>query len=196
LIYLHNYQEADDQLRQALAIEERVYGSDSPHFAYVLNDLGSVANHRKDFRTAEDDFRRVVEIYRSAYGDTDYRVAVALSNLASVYFAEKSYARAIAVFRDVVARFTRIQSADNIDTGIAEIKLGRSLLAAGHYRQAKDHTSAGYEVLLKQTSPSSGFIQGARHDLAVIYRALGQPEEAKKFASETVIVPKAASNAR
>lgn len=196
LIYLDNYREADDLLRQALAIEERVYGSHSPLFAYVLNALGSVANHRKDFRTAEDEFRRVAEIYRSAYGDPDYRVAVALGNLGSVYFAEKSYARAIDVFSEVVARFTRSQSAGNINTGIAEIKLGRTLLAAGHYRQAKVHTSAGYEVLLKQTSPSSGFIQGARHDLAVIYTALGQPEEAKKFASETAVTPKGASNVR
>jgi hypothetical protein len=74
--------------------------------------------------------------------------------------------------------------ADDINTAIAEIKLGRTLLAERRYREAEQQTRTGYEVLLKQTSPSTGFIQGARHDLAADYEALGRPEEAQKFRTE------------
>src|SRR6202034_3880239 len=80
LIYEGQYQEADDLLRAALPIVQRVYGELSPHVAYVLNMRGSIANKREDFKNAETDFRQTAEIYRAAYGDTDYRVAVATSN--------------------------------------------------------------------------------------------------------------------
>jgi eukaryotic-like serine/threonine-protein kinase len=189
LIYEGQYREAADLLRPALAIQQRVYGDTHPRVAYVLNLLGSVANHDRDFKAGEADFRRVIEIYKSAYGDSDYRVAVAMGNLASAYFAEKNYPLAEQIFTDVVARFMKSLSAGNIDTGIAEIKLGRTLLAERRYRQAEIQTRNGYEVLLKQTSPSTSFIQGARHDLTVIYQALGRPNEARKFGGELTAGP-------
>jgi eukaryotic-like serine/threonine-protein kinase len=181
LIYEGNYGEAEDLLQQALVIQQRVYGDMGSHTAYVLNLLGSVANHRRDFKAAEADYRHVTEIYGAAYGENDYRVAVAMANLGSVYFTEKRYLLAEQIFSDAVRRFVRTLSAANINTGIAEIKLGRTLLAERRYRDAEAHTRNGYEVLLKQTSPSTSFIQGARHDLAAIYEALGGPEEARRF---------------
>ncbi len=184
LIYERKYQEADALLQQALAVQQKVYGDTHPRVAYVVNLLGSVANQRRDSKLAAEDFRRVADIYRLAYGDGDYRVAVAMGNLASVYFAEKRYVLAERTFRDVVQRFTRALSAGSINTGMAEIKLGRTLLVERRYREAEEQTRTGYEVLLKQTSPSTSFIQGARHDLASIYGALGQTAEARKFKGE------------
>ena len=134
--------------------------------------LGSVVNHQWDFKNAEADDLRVVDIYRSAFEDSSYQVAVGMANLASVYFKEKDYARVERVFRDVVFRETRALSADDINTAIAEIKLGRTLLLEHRYRDSEKHTLAGYEVLLKQTSPATSFVSGARHDLVVIYEAL------------------------
>jgi serine/threonine-protein kinase len=175
------YGEAEGLLQQALATQQRVLGDMHPRVAYVVNVLGSIAIQRKDFKNAEADDRRVAEIYRSAYGDGDYRVAVAMGNLASVYLAEERYVPAERLFRDVVQRDIKSLSADNINTGVVEIKLGRTLLKQRRYREAEVETRTGYEVLLRQTSPSTSFVQGARHDLALIYEALGRPEEARKF---------------
>jgi tetratricopeptide (TPR) repeat protein len=108
-----------------------------------------------------------------------------MGNLASVYLAEGRYVPAEQLFRDVVQRDIRSLPADNINTGMVEIKLGRTLLKERRYREAEVETRTGYEVLLKQTSPSTSFVQGARHDLALIYAALGRPEEARKFREET-----------
>jgi hypothetical protein len=80
-----------------------------------------------------------------------------------------------------VSRLTKAQSADNINTGIAEVTLGRTLLRERRYAEAEPFTRTGYEVLVKQTSSSSGFVQGARHDLVEIYTALKRPEEAQKY---------------
>ena len=176
--------EAQDLLMHALPIQQRVYGDMHPHVAYVLNSLGGLAIERKDYKAAAEDFRRITEIYRSAYGDGDYRVAVAIGNLGGVYFAEKRYALAEQLFRDALRRHTRAFSADSIDSGEDEVRLGRTLLREGRYREAEPHTRTGYEVLVKQTSPSTTYVVGARKDLAVIYEALGRHDEALRFKAE------------
>ncbi len=42
----------------------------------------------------------------------------------------------------------------------------------------------GYEVLTKQSSPSTSFIRAARKDLAAEYEALNQPQQAARFRAE------------
>jgi tetratricopeptide (TPR) repeat protein len=133
---------------------------------------------------AEARFRRVADIYRAVYGDHHYLVAIALSNVAYVYVNKKDYPRAEQLFRDVVRRFTETLGADNVNTGIARIKLGRTLLRQNRYKEAEVETLAGYETLIRLTSPSTSFLRAARKDLVAEYDALKQPEQAAKFRAE------------
>jgi eukaryotic-like serine/threonine-protein kinase len=185
LIYEGRFQEANQLLVPALATQEKVYGPLHPRVAYVLNLLAMVASRQKDFKTAEAEYRQVAEIYRSAYGDKDYRVAVAIENLGTVYLKSKQYKKAEQTLIDAIQRFTVAHSANDINTGITEVKLGRTLLLEQRYREAEKHTLIGYEVLIKQTSPSTSFVEAARHDLVNIYRALNRPEDAKRFSDDS-----------
>ena len=138
-------------------------------------------------------FRRVADIYRSVYGDHHYLVAIALSNVASIYMDRKDYRGAEQLFRDVVRRFTEALSADNVNTGIAHIKLGRALLRQNRFQDGEVETRAGYDVMIKQTSPSNSFVNAARKDLAADYDALHEPEKAAKFRAELAEANKPAS---
>jgi hypothetical protein len=52
----------------------------------------------------------------------------------------------------------------------------------------EEHNRTGYEELLQQSNPSTGFIHGAQHgaqqDLVAIYAAFKRPEEARGFRDE------------
>ena len=181
LIYEKKNKEADDLLQRALAIQERVYGPRHPRVAYVLNAIASFELGEKQFQVAERDDSRVAGIYRQAYGDADYRVAVALGNLASVYQAEKHYAQCESLLLDVIGRFTRAVGAGNINTGMARVRLGMALLQDGKDRASVEQSLAGYEILAPQMNPESGWIKGARRDLAEAYAALGEPQKARQF---------------
>ena len=181
LLYEKKLDEAVGLLQRALDIRERVYGPVHPSVASTLNELGHAAQDRGNYDEAEADFRREAEIYREIKGDHSYLVAVALSNVASVYSAKKDYAHAEQIFRDVVRRFTEALSADHVNTGIARIKLGRTLLRQNKFAEAQLETLAGYQILSKQSNPGVSFLQNARIDLAAEYEALHQPEEAAKY---------------
>ena len=184
LQYQKKYDEADASLLQALSIQEHAYGPTHPAVAAALNELGNVASMRDHLDEAEARFRRAADIYRAVYGDHHYLVAIALSNVASLYYDRKDYPRAEELFRDVVRRFTETLAADNVNTGIARLKLGRTLLHQNRFADAEVETLASYGILTRQTSESTSFVRAARKDLVAEYEGLKQPEKAAKFRAE------------
>jgi serine/threonine protein kinase/tetratricopeptide (TPR) repeat protein len=184
LAFEKHYDEAEELLRQSVAIQEGVYGKVHAHVAFALNALGMVAIKRGDLKEAESDFSRVVDIYRGVYGDKNYTVALATANLAGVYVERKEYTHAESLYRDAVRRFTEALSAGDMNTGIARVKLGRTLLRERRYREAEREILAGSDILSKQTSPAVSWVQAARKDLALVYEALGEPEKAKGVRAE------------
>jgi eukaryotic-like serine/threonine-protein kinase len=144
----------------------------------------NVAEMRDYLEEAEAYYHRVVDIYRAIYGDHHYYVAVALSNIGAVNMDRKDYPRAETIFRDVVRRFTEALGPDNVNTGIARLKLGRTLLREGHIKDAQPETLAGYQILVKQTSQSTSFMHSARKDLTAEYEALNQTTEAARYRAE------------
>ncbi len=184
LTYQKKYDEAVSALEQALAIQQSVYGPVHPSVAETLNELGNVASMRDKLDEAEARFRRAVDIYRAVYGDHHYLVAIALSNLAGISMDKKNYSRAEQLFREVIRRYKEALPADNVNIGIAHIKLGRTLLRQNRHKDAEPETLAGYEILIKQSSPSTSFTRAARKDLAAEYEALNQPQKAARFRAE------------
>ncbi len=184
LTYENKFEQATGVLQEALIIQERAYGPIHSSVAETLNELGNIASMRNLLDDAEAKFRRVADIYRSIYGDRHSFVAIALSNVASIRMDKKDYTTAEQIYRDVVRRFTDSLSSDNVNTGIARIKLGRTLLREKRFAEAETETLAGYNILQRQTSPSTSFLRAARKDLVAEYDGLKEPEKSARFRAE------------
>jgi serine/threonine-protein kinase len=94
------------------------------------------------------------------------------------------WARAEAIFRSVIPIYIATQSTNNINTGIARIKLGRTLLRQQKYAEAESQTRAGYNTLTSQMDPKVTWLKSARQDLVEEYSALHQADQAAKFRAE------------
>ena len=184
LLYQRKYDDAEVALQQALTIQEKIYGPNHPDVADTVNELGNVASMRERYDDAGTRFQRVADIYRSVYGDHHYLVAIALSNVAYNDLNNKQYVHAEQLFREVVRLFTETLSADNVNTGIARIKLGRTILRQNRFAEAEGETMAGYLILAKQANPAISFLQAARKDLVAEYEGLNQPQLAARFRAE------------
>ncbi len=176
--------EASGLMQEALAIQERVYGRVHPRVASALNELGRVAQQQGKLDEAEAHFTRMAEIYRTVYNDKHYYIGIALSNLAAVFVDRKEYIRAEQLYRDVLQRYAATLPGDHQLVGIAKVRLGRALVRQRRYQEAEGQIVAGYELLMKQTSPPARWLNFAREDLAALYDALNQPARARKFRVE------------
>ncbi len=184
LLYQQEYEEASEALERALAVQESAVGSSHPLVAEAVNELGNILAMQDRFAEAAANFQRSADIYRNVHGDRHYFVAIALSNVAYMQMKQGDYDKAEALFRPVIRQFTDALGADNVNTGIARIKLGRTLRLAGRYADAEIESLAGYEILAAQASPSISFLRAARDDLVLIYEATGQTEKAAGFRQE------------
>ncbi len=184
LTYQEKYEEAVSVLGRAMTIQEAARGNVHPVVAEALNELGNVLAMQRRYGEAESHFRRTADIYRSVYGERSYLVAIALANVAYMQMQQSDYVQAEALFREVITLFSTTLSPDNVNTGIARIKLGRTLLRAGRYPEAEKESLAGYDILSRQASPSISFLQAARQDLSTAYDAMRMPERAQHYRSE------------
>ncbi len=181
LTFENRFDEATVVLTQALSIRERVFGPVHPMVASTLNELGNIAYQHDRFIEAERYFGRMLSIYRTIYGDHHYLIALATSNLATAKMGQKDYVAAERLYRDALRRYSESQGPDHLNVGIARIKLGRCLLRQRRFADAEQETHAGYDILVKQTNPSIGFLQNARKDLSIEYDSLGQRELSARF---------------
>ncbi|MGB5353988.1 MAG: serine/threonine-protein kinase [Woeseia sp.] len=184
LLYQEKYQEASEALERALAVQEAALGPMHPLVAEAVNELGNILAMHDRYAEAAANFQRSADIYRSVHGDHHYFVAIALSNVAYMRMKQGDYDNAETLFRSVIQMFTESLGADNVNTGIARIKLGRTLRLAGRYADAELESLAGYEVVANQASPSISFLRAARDDLVLIYEDTGQTEKAARFRDE------------
>jgi serine/threonine-protein kinase len=195
LVFQDRTKEGVPLLRQSLVVRERVYGPSHPLVASTLNELGNAAVRGKDLDEAEAAFTRMVAIYRAAYDDRHYLIGTALSNLATVYSERKQYGRAEALYREAVQRFAETQGPTHINTGIAHIKLGRSILRQGRFDEASRETLTGYDIVAPQAEPGISFLRAARRDLIMDYDSLGTPERAERYRAELAALDSAAAAA-
>jgi len=126
----------------------------------------------------------MLAIYHKAYGDNHYLVGIATSNLANTYTDAKQFTVAEPLFRKAVAVFTRAQGPQSMNTGIARIKLGRTLLGLHRHRDALAETLAGYQIVSKQAAPTNRFLTVARKDLVKEYEAMGEAQKAEPFSKQ------------
>jgi serine/threonine-protein kinase len=184
LVYEKRFDEAAQLLEKALAIQERVYGPESPQAASALNELGNTAYWRGELDQAASHFSRMAEIYCKVYNNHHYLIGIALSNLAGVWMQRKDYARAEELYRQALGAYTDTLPPESLNVGITQIKLGRALLREREYAKAENYSRNGYRILMKQANPSVSYLQNARADLAEIYDAVHQPDQARQFRDE------------
>ena len=96
----------------------------------------------------------------------------------------KEYVRAERLFREALQRYAKTLPADHPNVGITRIRLGGALAGQHRYAEANVESLAGYQILMKQTSPSVSWLQAARNDLVEEYNALHQPDKAARFRAE------------
>jgi serine/threonine protein kinase/lipopolysaccharide biosynthesis regulator YciM len=176
-----NDAEAETLLKQALAAQEKAYGPVHDRVALTLDMLGRIALKGDDPQTAEADFSRALKIDQALIGEDTPRTTIVKVDLADAYIRLAKYAEAEAMLRPAVKTMIASLPAGDINIGAAEASWGRALLHLKRYQEAEAELNAAYQNLQKQPRPSSAHVQQVRQDLAAVYEALGQPDQAKQF---------------
>jgi serine/threonine protein kinase len=177
-------EEAIPVLRESLAALENHYGKVHPRVALAVGELGLGLQHQGNLDEAEADFRRQANIYRSVYGDKNQQLGAAVANLAGLYADRKDYAKSEQLYRDALTLYVDSLPAGHLNIAIAHVRLGGVLFRDKRYSDAEAESRAGYELLMRQSTPPARWVQTARNDLLSEYDAMDQSEKAAKIRTE------------
>jgi serine/threonine protein kinase len=177
-------EEAIPVLRESLAALENHYGKVHPRVALAVGELGLGLQHQGNLDEAEADFRRQANIYRSVYGDKNQQLGAAVANLAGLYADRKDYAKSEQLYGDALTLYADSLPAGHLNIAIAHVRLGGVLFRDKRYSDAEAESRAGYELLMKQSTPPARWVQTARNDLLSEYDAMDQSEKAAKIRTE------------
>ena len=182
--------EAGRLLQQALPILEESFGKVHVYVAAALDALGTLELKRGELAAAQMHSERAVAIDKALFGDANHTTATVKAHLAQVFIQREQYNRAEPILREVVQALTQRPLPGNMAVGGAQALLGRVLVREKHYQEAEEHLTAAYAILEKQ--PGTSYLkrlQEVREDLAAVYKALQQPDQAARFRAELAANP-------
>jgi len=170
-------------LERALAIQQHANGPVRGTAGTTLNQLGILAFQQKNYDEAKRYFTQAIATWSQYYGDRHPFIANAVSNLGSICQQQRNYACAEKMYQDALRRFDSV-SLENVNTAVAHVKLGRTLLSEQKFEDAEPQTLAGYRYLAVHVDATNSYLAGARKDLAAIYEGLHRPELAARYRAE------------
>ncbi len=175
-----SYQEALQLLREAVVIQQRVSGGDSPDFAMSLHNLAGALIDAGDLMGAEASERRCLELRRKILGNHHPDLAYSLNNLGFLLLEKGDWEAAEPMLRENL-ELTRASLGERSPRyGSALNNWGRVLQAKGDYAQAERTFKQALDVVAQTDGPGGwsaakitgnlGLLQFDRGDYAAAER--------------------------
>jgi CHAT domain-containing protein/Tfp pilus assembly protein PilF len=175
------YDDAIPLTSDALAIREKMLGSDHPDVAKSLNNLAALYVEKGGFAEAEPLYQRSLVILEKARGPENPDVASILDNLGNLYRAQGRYAEAETLVRRALA--IRENAFGSEDPKIAKSlnNLASLAFAQGHYADAEPLFQRSLAIWEKALGTDHPEVANTLSNLAVLYDAEGRFDQAESL---------------
>ena len=113
------YEQVESLLHRALAINEKVQGSDHPFTARSLNHLALYYNEQGKYEQAEPLYQRALAIREQKLGPNHPNTATSLTGLAGLYDSQGKYEQAEPLYQRALNICERVLGTDHPNTAIS-----------------------------------------------------------------------------
>ncbi len=174
-------QEAVEVQREAVSLNETVYGATHPRTADTLRELGNTLSVLERFEEAQVVLERALEIQVGARGRESGSVAVLLDDLGRLLRARGDLAGAVEKHREAYDILHVVHGGDNPSLVVSGMNIGYTLNAAGRWQEALDVFVEALEMAERVSGPehphivyaanaaASALIDQQRYDEAYTY---------------------------
>jgi eukaryotic-like serine/threonine-protein kinase len=169
---------AEDDLRRALAIQERV-GADALHRATTLNTLGMVLSARGAWAEAEQRMLEGLAIRSRSLREGHPDMLFSLSALGELYQRLGDYVQAEAVLRRYAALSEQTYGPDHPATADALASLAVLLQRRGRHAESEPLSRRVLAFEERDGAPGGQGLAVALNNLAMVLREQGQHQEAR-----------------
>ena len=181
-----DYKESETLLRDALAIQRRIFGDEHLNVATAQNNLGILMRMLGEYSEAEILYRESLATRRKLLGDEHPDVASSMNNLGLLLQYTDEYAEAEALLREALALQRNLLGDVHLDVGASLNNLGLLLRATGDFTEAEPMSREAlviFQSLLDEEHPNVATLMD---NLAVLLEAMGELDEAESLYRESL----------
>ena len=190
------WDEAERAMRQALAIEERIYGPADPIVALSLSLIADVREEAGRYDEAEPLLRRALEIRRAALGERDPSTALSYSNLAYALDALGRQAEAEPLFRRALEITRAVGGEQQVETAVSYENLAANLNGQGKAADAEPLYRQALAIRMAVQGEGDPQTAAAYARLASTISAQGRATEAEPMLRKALELRRAAPQPR
>ena len=177
------YKDAISLAQKALAIREKVLGSEHPDVATSLNNLALLYQVQGNYSEAEPLYQRSLAIREKVLGSEHPSVATSLNNLAALYGAQGNYSEAEPLYQRSLAIREKVLGSEHPSVATSLNNLAALYEDQGNYSEAEplyQRSLAIWEKVLGSEHPD---VATSLNNLAALYKAQGNYSEAETIIS-------------
>jgi tetratricopeptide (TPR) repeat protein/tRNA A-37 threonylcarbamoyl transferase component Bud32 len=180
------YAPAEAGCRDALAMQQRLFGDEHAQVARSLNLLAAIVRGRADYAAAEPLYERTVKLQKRLLGPDHADLADTLNDFATLRWVQRRYAESEAMHREALTMRRRLFREPHPEIVESLTNLALTLYDAGAHEAAEEM----YGDALRQTQQ----LYGREHPttatllnhLGELLRNQGKPEEAAVLLREAL----------
>jgi len=177
--YAGLYDQAKPLFEKALAIREKILGSEHPDVATSLNNLAGLHKTQGNYEQAKPLYERALAIDEKVLGAEHPNVAGDLNNLALLHQTQGNYEQAKPLYERALAIWEKVLGQEHPSVAIGLNNLAELHRALGNYEQAKPLYEKALAIREKVLDKEHPDVAISLNNLAGLHGALGNYEQAK-----------------
>ncbi len=162
------FTEARTLLSEALEIERRIEGADSPNYSVTLHNYSGALIDTGDLTFAEQKLRENLTLRRKILGPTHPQLVYTLNNLAFVLIEKGQALDAEPYAREAIAIAGQHMGPKHPLTAGAENNLARALDSAGDYARAETTFRHALSIVWKEGDPPNSRAEAILQNLGLL----------------------------
>lgn len=194
VVQLHQagkYGEAAPLAERAVALAERLHGTDHPHVGTALNNLGLLYRAQGRNAEAEPIYLRYIAIREKTLGPDHPNVATALNNLAVLYKVQSRFREAEQLYKRSLTIREKALGGESPQVGTSLGNLAQLYYSEGRYAEAEPLAKRDLAIREKTPGPDQLDLSRALNNLALIYDAQGHRKEAEPLYKRALAISEA-----
>lgn len=183
---LGRFDDAEPQLRAALALQERIHGGDHPDVSRSLANLAQLLYQQRSFAAAEDVAQRALEMSRRLYGENHPDIGRDLNNLAAVRRAQGALDEAEQLYRAALALRRALPPGAELQVAETLNNLGNVARARGDLAEAEQLCREALALRRAALAPDHPLVTQSLDNLAVLLASRRAYAEAAELLTESL----------
>ena len=185
---LGEYEKAMEYYGKALAIRERVLGTEHPDTAATYNNMANVYYYQGDYSKALEYYGKDLAISERVLGFEHPSTAATYHNMAYVYKIQGNYEKALEYYGKDLAISERVLGVEHPDTATTYNNMSSVFRARGDYEKALAYCRKAltiYECVLGPEHPDTATTY---NDIAIIFSEQGDYKRALEYCRKALAI--------